>query len=163
MWHQSLISYSFLCCLLQHNHHFHLSLAQILASKYNFDGIEVQENNPEHVTECVANPGSPALFTSGVQVPGVLLPWKPRGGSVSAELSVVAPAWCRRPCADQAAASHCSPPQANNAAGVFSTCLTCTDSAAKLRLLRLLQMGVIPVYPWVSHKSICPGNVKLGS
>lgn len=47
----SLASYSFLYCLSQHTHHFHLSLAQNLVSKYNFDGIEVQENNPEHLTE----------------------------------------------------------------------------------------------------------------
>lgn len=70
------ISHQLLISLLPLTAHssFHLSLAQILASKYNFDGIEVRENNPEHVTECVASPGSPALFTSGVQVPGVLLP-----------------------------------------------------------------------------------------
>lgn len=60
-------SYSFLCCLSQNTHHFHLSLAQTLAPKYNFDGIKVQENNPENVT--AGSPGGPALFTSGVEVP----------------------------------------------------------------------------------------------
>lgn len=71
MWHPFLPSYSFLCCLLQHSHHFRLSLAQSLASKYNFDGIKMQENSPENVTEWAANPGSPALVSSGVQVPCV--------------------------------------------------------------------------------------------
>lgn len=59
-------SYSFLFCL---SHNFCLSLARNLAPKYSSDGIKVQENKPENVTEWAANPGSPALFTSGVEVP----------------------------------------------------------------------------------------------
>lgn len=118
----------------------------------------MQENSPENVTEWAANPGSPALFTGGVQVCSILLPWEPRGGSVWAELSVLAGAVC--------GSQSCVPllkPQANTVAGEFSTRVTCTDSAAKPWLRELLQMGVIPVYPWLSHKSICPGNVKPGS
>lgn len=97
-----------------------------------------------------------------VELRCLLLPWEPRGASGSAELDVLARAWCQRLCGS-CSCTHCSISQANAVAGVFSTCLTGTDSAAKLWLLQLLQMGVIPVYLWVRDKSICPGNVIPGS